>query len=106
MNEFLGFFENLHGIVHPYWSNGGMLIKSCGEIFIIFILLYIILRIMQGTRGAGILRGLAFTLVIISIVILLFIKNLELYTVNWLIAEFLPVFIIPIIILFRLSPNE
>ncbi|ODS32605.1 MAG: hypothetical protein SCARUB_02257 [Candidatus Scalindua rubra] len=101
MDGFFGFFENLHSIIHPYWCNGWMLIKSCGEIFIIFILLYTILKIMQGTRGAGILRSLAFTLVIISIGILFFLKKLELYSVNWLITEFLPVFIIPIIILFQ-----
>lgn len=87
-----GFFENLYG---------GVLIKTCAEIFIIFILLYTILRIMQGTRGTGLLRGLAFILVIIAIVILFFIKKLELYTVDWLISEFLPVFLIPIIILFQ-----
>ncbi len=101
MDRFLVFFENLHNIIHPYWCNGWMLAKSCGEIFIIFILIYTILRIMQGTRGAGILRGLAFTLVIVTIVILFLIKNLELYTVNWLITEFLPVLIFPIIILFQ-----
>lgn len=75
MDGFFGFFENLHSIIHPYWCNGWMLIKSCGEIFIIFILLYTILKIMQGTRGAGILRSLAFTLVIISIGILFFFKE-------------------------------
>ena len=101
MDGFLRFLENLHNLVHPYWCNGWMLIKSCGEIFILFIILYTILRIMQGTRGAGILRGLAFTLVIVSVVVLFFIKKLELYTVNWLVTEFLPVFIIPVIILFQ-----
>ena len=92
MNSFFGFFENLHG-----W----LLVKSCVEIFIIFVLLYTVLRIMQGTRGAGMLRGLAFILVIISIVILFFIKKLELYAVSWIVTEFLPVFIIPIVILFQ-----
>ena len=101
MDGLFGFFENLHSIIHPYWCNGWMLVQSCGEIFIIFVVLYTILRIMQGTRGAGILRGLAFTLVIVTIVILFFIKKLELYTVNWLVTEFLPVFIIPVIILFQ-----
>ena len=101
MDSLYGFFENFHSIIHPYWCNGWMLIKSCGEIFIIFIVLYTILRIMQGTRGAGILRGLAFTIVIATIIILFFIKKLELYTVNWLITEFLPVLIIPVIILFQ-----
>jgi len=92
MGSFVSFFENLQG-----W----MLVKSCGEIFIIFILLYTILRVLQGMRGVGIIRGLVFTLVIISIVILFFIKKFELYTVSWLVAEFLPVFIIPIVILFQ-----
>ncbi len=101
MDEFFGFFENLHSIVHPHWCNGWMLFKSCWEIFIIFILLYSILKIMQGTRGAGILRGMAFTLVIITIVILFIIKKLELHTVNWFFIEFLPVLIIPVIILFQ-----
>ncbi len=92
MNSFFGFFEDLHG-----W----LLVKSCVEIFIIFVLLYTVLRIMQGTRGAGMLRGLAFILVIISIVILFFIKKLDLYAVSWIVTEFLPVFIIPIVILFQ-----
>ncbi|MCP4265240.1 MAG: TIGR00159 family protein [Candidatus Brocadiaceae bacterium] len=92
MDSFLGIFENLRG-----W----ILLRSCGEIFIIYVILYTILRVMQGTRGAGILRGLAFTLVIVTIVILFIIKKLEFYTVNWLITEFLPVLIIPIIILFQ-----
>jgi diadenylate cyclase len=101
MDTLYVFFENFHSVIHPYWCNGWMLIKSCGEIFIIFVVLYTILRIMQGTRGAGILRSLAFTLVIVTIIILFFIKKLELYTVNWLITEFLPVLIIPVIILFQ-----
>ncbi len=92
MSSFFWFFENLRG---------GIIIKSCGEIFIIFLFIYIILRIMQGTRGTGILRGLAFILVIVSVVILFLIKKMELYTVNWLITQFLPVLIIPIIILFQ-----
>ncbi len=92
MDSFFGIFENLRG-----W----LLLKSCGEVFIIYVILYTILRVMQGTRGAGILRGLAFTIVIATIVILFIIKKLELYTVNWLITEFLPVLIIPIIILFQ-----
>ncbi len=92
MDSFFGIFENLRG-----W----ILLKSCGEVFIIYVILYTILRVMQGTRGAGILRGLAFTLVIATIVILFIIKKLELYTVSWLITEFLPVLVIPIIILFQ-----
>ena len=92
MSNFFEYFEGIQG-----W----MIVKSCGEIFIIFILLYTILRILQGTHGTGMLRSLAFILVITSVVILFFIKKLDLRTVNWLVIEFLPVFFIPIIILFQ-----
>ncbi len=81
--------------------NAWMVGRSLGEIFLIFMVVYIVLRIIQGTRGAGILRGLAFIIVMISVGVLFFVRNLQLYTINWLITEFVPVFIIPIIILFQ-----
>ena len=75
--------------------------RSLGEIFLIFMVVYVVLRIMQGTRGTSILRGLAFIIVLISVGVLFFVRKLQLYTINWLITEFVPVFIIPIIILFQ-----
>ena len=62
---------------------------------------YIVLRIMQGPRGTTVLRGLAFIIVMISVVILFFVRKLQLLTIDWLVSEFVPVFIIPIIILFQ-----
>src|SRR4030065_1531703 len=56
---------------------------------------------MQGTRGTSMLRGLAFIIVLISVGVLFFVRKLQLNTINWLITEFVPVFIIPIIILFQ-----
>lgn len=78
-----------------------MIGRSLGEIFLIFMVVYVVLRIMQGTRGTSILRGLAFVIVLISVGVLFFVRKLQLYTINWLITEFVPVFIIPIIILFQ-----
>ena len=78
-----------------------MLGRSLGEIFLIFMVVYVVLRIMQGTRGTSILRGLAFIIVLISVGVLFFVRKLQLHTINWLITEFVPVFIIPIIILFQ-----
>ena len=78
-----------------------MIGRSLGEIFIIFIVVYVVLRIMQGTRGTSILRSLAFIIVLISVGVLFFVRKLQLYTIDWLITEFVPVFIIPIIILFQ-----
>ncbi|HHT9111382.1 MAG TPA: diadenylate cyclase CdaA [Candidatus Brocadiaceae bacterium] len=75
--------------------------RSLGEIFLIYMVVYVVLRIMQGTRGTSILRGLAFIIVMISVGVLFFVRKLQLFTIDWLITEFVPVFIIPIIILFQ-----
>ncbi len=85
-------FENVN-----IWMIG----RSLGEIFLIYMVVYVVLRIMQGTRGTSMLRGLAFIIVLISVGVLFFVRKLQLYTINWLITEFVPVFIIPIIILFQ-----
>ena len=81
--------------------NGWGVAKASLEIFIIFLLIYLVLRVLQGTRGESILRALAFIIVIASIMILFLVRKLHLYSVEWIIEEFLPVFIIPIIILFQ-----
>jgi diadenylate cyclase len=78
-----------------------MIGRSLGEIFLIYTVVYVVLRIMQGTSGTSILRGLAFIIVLISIGVLFFVRKLQLFTIDWLITEFVPVFIIPIIILFQ-----
>jgi len=78
-----------------------MIGRSLGEIFLIYMVVYVVLRIMQGTSGTSILRGLAFIIVLISIGVLFFVRKLQLFTIDWLITEFVPVFIIPIIILFQ-----
>ncbi|MEK7852194.1 MAG: diadenylate cyclase CdaA [Planctomycetota bacterium] len=75
--------------------------RSLGEIFLIYMVVYIVLRIMQGPRGTTVLRGLAFIIVMISVIILFFVRKLQLLTIDWLVSEFVPVFIIPIIILFQ-----
>lgn len=78
-----------------------MIGRSLGEIFLIYMVVYVVLRIMQGTRGTSILRGLAFIIVLISVGVLFFVRKLQLFTIDWLITEFVPVFIIPVIILFQ-----
>jgi len=92
LESLFSFFENISAL---------MIIRSLGEIFLIYIILYAVLRIMQGTSGTSILRGRAFIIVLISVGILFFIRKLQLYTINWLVTEFVPVFIIPMIILFQ-----
>lgn len=78
-----------------------VVLRSATEVFLIFLMLYLVLRFMQGTRGMGILRGLVFFLVIASVVLLFIVRKLQLYTVDWLLTEFLPIVTIPLIILFQ-----
>lgn len=75
--------------------------KAAVEIFIIFLMLYFVLRFMQGTRGVGVMRGLVFVLVIATVILLFIVRKLQLYTVDWLLTEFLPMITIPFIILFQ-----
>lgn len=81
--------------------NGSIVAKASLEIFIIFLLIYLVLRVLQGTRGEGILRALAFIIVIVSLTTLFLVRKLHLYSIEWIVKEFLPVFILPIIILFQ-----
>jgi diadenylate cyclase len=75
--------------------------KAAVEIFIIFLMLYFVLRFMQGTRGVGVMRGLVFVLVIATVILLFIVRKLQLYTVDWLLTEFLPMITLPFIILFQ-----
>ncbi|MFQ5861982.1 MAG: diadenylate cyclase CdaA [Candidatus Brocadiales bacterium] len=75
--------------------------KAAVEIFIIFLMLYFVLRFMQGTRGVGVMRGLVFVLVIATVMLLFIVRELQLYTVDWLLTEFVPMVTIPFIILFQ-----
>lgn len=81
--------------------NFWVVLRASIEIFIIFLMLYFVLRFMQGTRGIGILRGLVFFLVIATVILLFVVRKLQLYTVDWLLTEFLPIITIPFIILFQ-----
>jgi len=82
----------------PPWP---VLARAALEILLIFLMLYAVLRFLHGTRGAGVLRGLAFLLVMASLVLLFLIKRFELYTIDWLITKFLPVFVLPVIVIFQ-----
>jgi len=76
-------------------------VRALLEMGLIYVMLYAVLRFMQGTRGAGMLRGLAFFLVVASVTVLFLVKWLELHAIGWLVSGFLPLFIIPILIVFQ-----
>jgi diadenylate cyclase len=94
MFEILG-FAGIAGM------DGWGFFKSSVEIVLIFLMVYAMLRFIQGTKGVGILRGLALIFFAGMVIVLFFIKKLNLTTLDWLITDLFPVFVIPIIILFQ-----
>lgn len=54
------------------------------EILILFGILYAVMRFLQGTRGAGILRGLAFVMVTALLILLVLVDKLSLHRIEFL----------------------
>jgi len=81
--------------------HSGALIKACVEIFIIFLLVYGVLRLVQGTRGAGVLKGLTVAIAVLAIVVILVTRRLRLDTVDWLLSSLAPWVLIPLFVLFQ-----
>jgi diadenylate cyclase len=73
------------------------------EVLIIFAIVYAFLRVMEGTRGAGVLKGLAFFVAILAVLSIVVTRAwwIQLDTVHWVFTSFMPVIIVPLIILFQ-----
>ena len=78
-----------------------VLLKPAFEIFIIFLFAYAVLRLVRGTRGAGVLKGLTVALVLLGAVIVLVTRRLQLETVDWLLSSLAPWILIPVFVLFQ-----
>ncbi len=76
-------------------------LKPTLEVFLIFVLIYAVLRFMQGTRGAGIVRGLAFFVVLFFVLLSIIVDRLELYRIDWVMRQFLPLILVYVVILFQ-----
>ena len=75
--------------------------KAVLEVFIIFRFVYAVLRLVQGTRGAGVLKGLTVLLVIVAVVIIVVTRRLNLERVDWLLSSMAPWILIPLFVLFQ-----
>ena len=72
------------------------------EIAIIYVAIYATLRFLQGTRGAGILRGLIFFIVFALLLMLFFVDLLGLFRLKAILTPtILAVFLFPLMILFQ-----
>ena len=75
--------------------------KVVTEVLIIYLILLLTFRLVHGTRGAGVLRGLVFLLVIAFVGLLFVVKHFQLYAIEWLMTSFLPIFIVPIVVILQ-----
>jgi diadenylate cyclase len=72
------------------------------EIFCLYLVFYFVLRFLQGTRGAGVLRGLVFFVMMALILVLLFVDSLGLYRIEFLMqSEALLLILLPIVVVFQ-----
>ncbi|MFW6189966.1 MAG: diadenylate cyclase CdaA [Planctomycetota bacterium] len=78
-----------------------ILTKAVVEVFVIFVFVYAFLRIMEGTRGAGILKGLAIFTGLLAIVVIVLTRRFRMENLHWAITRLGPVVLIPLFILFQ-----
>jgi diadenylate cyclase len=71
------------------------------EIFILFLLLYSIIRFVREGRGGGILKGLAFLIAAGIVLLFVLVKQLELPVLDKLFEEFLPISLTALLIIFQ-----
>lgn len=75
--------------------------KPILEIAIIFLVLYTILRFIQGTRGEGILKGLSIILLFAFLILWQVSETMELHEIRFLIVHLLEVTVFVLIIIFQ-----
>jgi diadenylate cyclase len=82
----------------PSWSTAW---PALIEIAVLFVVFYSILRFLQGTRGAGVLRGLAFLLVMVVLVVVVLVRLLRLYRIEYLMGPDVLTFFLILAVLFH-----
>lgn len=78
------------------------ILKPLTEIGILWVTFYYLLRYIQGTRGAGVLRGLIFSLVLLFLVVMRVTEYLELLRIQHIIKNwFIPALVTAVIVIFQ-----
>lgn len=71
------------------------------EVLLIAVVLYYILRMLRGSRGAGILRGILILYALAFVVVGLVERYSQLYSITYLLDQFLKLFAFVLIIVFQ-----
>jgi len=93
--------EMLEVLIQWLSARSALLVKAAIEVFLIFLLVYMFLRLLQGTRGAGVMRGLTIFLAMLVAVALVVTLLYPLPAVSWVMSSLAPVVLIPMFILFQ-----
>jgi diadenylate cyclase len=93
--------DHLSGLVQWLSVRHLVILKAAVEVGIIFMFVYAFLRLMEGTRGAGILKGLGFLMAILALVTIFLSRTLEMENLNWVLTRLAPVVLVPLFILFQ-----
>jgi diadenylate cyclase len=75
--------------------------KPAIEIIVIFLIIYAILRFIQGTRGEGILKGLTIIVLLTFLLLWWVSEAVELHEIRFLIEKFLAIAVFALIIIFQ-----
>ncbi len=75
--------------------------RAAVEVFIIWLLVYAFIRVMQGTRGAGVLKGLALFAAVLAGTTMFVTRRFELDIIDWALGALAPVIVLPLFILFQ-----
>lgn len=77
------------------------LLRAAIEVVIIWAFVYGFIRLLHGTRGAGVLKGLVFFVTVFILLILFISRQFDLWTLNWVLTQMSLFVLIPMIILFQ-----
>jgi len=80
---------------------GVIWLKAAVETFIIFLVIYGCLLFLRGTRGAGVLRGLAVIVLLLAALTIFFTRQFHLDRLAWVMRNLVPVILLPVVILFQ-----
>ena len=78
-----------------------VIVPAILEVVLIFLVVYGLLRFLQGTRGAGIFRGLMFFIIIGVVMMLVLAEWWKLHRIRFLLDTPLLIVLVPILVLFQ-----
>ena len=71
------------------------------EVFVIYLVIYYFIAFSEGTRGAGILKGLAMIILVVLVVGMIMVRVLKLERISWLLSIFTPTSILALIVILQ-----